>query len=57
MAVSILLTVILSGLVASSIWILSGGSLLAAVGVYVLTGQLVTAAMVIQLIFGKSDEA
>lgn len=56
MALSILLFAVFSGFVASGIWLLSGGSLLAAVGVYLLTGQLVTLAMVAQLIFGKSNE-
>jgi hypothetical protein len=55
MSLSMLLIAIFSGLVAALLWIFAGGSFLGAAGVYVLTGQLVTAAMVLHLFFGKDD--
>ena len=56
MALSVLLTAILSGFVASGVWLLSGGTVLGAVGAYLLTGQLVSAAMFLQLLFGPREE-
>jgi hypothetical protein len=55
MSVPIMLIAIFSGLVGSAIWLLSGGSFWLAIGVYVLTGQLVSLAIVVQLFRQPED--
>lgn len=45
MAFAYLMAAVVSGFIGAAIWIVSGGSLLSAAGVYVLTGNLSMAAL------------
>jgi hypothetical protein len=55
MLAAYLFSAMLSGLIGAGVWLITGGTILGAFGVYMMTGHLVMAAMFAQSLFRRND--